>query len=229
MKYRNELKFMVSDLDIERIRYRLSPLMEQDVHQGAYGYTVRSVYFDDIYNSYLSENMSGVDNRKKFRLRLYNGDIGMIRLEKKSKYRGMTGKVVQRLSREECKLVLDGDLEKLNEKISSGENLLLKEVYFEILRKKLEPKCIVEYERFAFVEKMGNVRITFDKNISGSKQTQRFFDTEMDYMPVMPCGWHVLEIKYDELLPHYILQAIDIGTLRRQSYSKYYTVRQTVG
>ena len=65
MEYRNELKFMVSDSDLERIRYRLLPLMKQDEHQGIHGYRVSSVYFDDIYDSYLSENEVGTDNRKK--------------------------------------------------------------------------------------------------------------------------------------------------------------------
>lgn len=229
MEYRNELKFIVSDLDIERIRYRLFPLMDQDEHQRDWGYSIRSVYFDDIFDSYLSENEAGTDNRKKYRIRMYDGDVETIHLEKKFKYRGMTGKVVQELSKEESELILNGDLEKLNEVILFERESLLKEVYFGILRKRLLPKCIVEYERFAFVERAGNVRVTFDRNISGSRRTESFFEQEIERTPVMPFGWHILEIKYDELLPCYILQAIDTGNLRRQSYSKYYTIRKIVG
>ncbi len=98
-----------------------------------------------------------------------------------------------------------------------------------MIRKKLIPKCIVEYERFAFVESKGNVRITFDRNILGSRRTDRFYDTQIDGMPVMPWGYYILEIKYDELLPHYILAAVDTGNLRRQSFSKYYTTRKALG
>lgn len=229
MEYRNELKFMVSDLDIEKIRYRLLSVMDQDEHQGLHGYSVRSIYFDDIYDNYLYENVAGTDNRKKYRIRLYNGSAELIHLEKKSKYRGMTKKVIQDISKEESKFILDENMEKLHEIISSGKESLLGEIYIEMWRKKLMPVCIVEYERFAFVESLGNVRITFDRNISGSRQVEKFFEREIDCTPVMPHGWHILEIKYDELLPHYILQIVDTGTLRRRSYSKYYTVRQALG
>ena len=216
-------------MDIERVRYRLLPLMSLDEHQGEHGYIVRSVYFDDIYDSYLDENKAGTDYRKKYRLRFYNGEVNLIRLEKKVKYRGMTQKIVQKLSREESDFLLSGALGKEHERIIPPQNSLLKDVYFEMLRKKLAPKCIVEYERFAFVESKGNVRITFDKNILGSRNTDRFYDFQIDGNPVMPYGYHILEIKYDELLPHYILQAVDIGNLHRQSFSKYYTARMAVG
>lgn len=229
MEYRNELKFEVSDLDLVRIKYRLLPFMDQDEHQEEHGYFVRSIYFDDIYDSYMLENESGTDSRKKYRLRFYNCNSDFIRLEKKIKYRGMTKKEVQELNRKESDLLLAGDFEKLQEIISRKENTLIKDVYCEMLRKKLAPKCIVEYERFAFVEKKGNVRITFDQNISGSRQIEKFYDSRIDGFPVMPSGYHILEIKYDELLPHYILQAIDIGTLHRQSYSKYYSTRKKTG
>ena len=45
----------------------------------------------------------------------------------------------------------------------------------------------------------------------------------------MPSNRHILEVKYDELLPHYILQALDTGRLRRQSFSKYYMTRAAIG
>lgn len=229
MEYRNELKFIVSDLDIEKIRYRLMPVMEQDRHQGIDGYIIRSVYFDDVYDSYLKENEAGTDYRKKYRIRIYNGSYSFIRLEKKIKYHGMTRKFSQNVSKVESDLLLAADLEKLSEMVLIKKNHLLKQMYYEMLQKNLLPKSIVEYERFAFVENKGNVRITFDRNISGSRYTGDFYDDQIDTVPVMPVGFHILEVKYDELLPHYILQAIDMGNLRRQSYSKYCAVRKVTG
>lgn len=73
------------------------------------------------------------------------------------------------------------------------------------------------------------MRITFDRHIAGSKQTENFFDADLFMIPIMPKGHHILEIKYDELLPHYILQALDLGNLRRQSFSKYYMTRAAIG
>ena len=88
------------------------------------------------------------------------------------------------------------------------------------------PKCIVEYERTAFVDKRGNVRITFDRNISGSDRIEDFLDKTIYRTPVLPEGQHILEIKYDEFLPQYLAELLEIGTLQQTSFSKYYYVRE---
>lgn len=229
MEYRNELKYMVSDYDIMKIRYRLMPLMNQDEHQGEDGYRIRSIYFEDIYDSYMLENEAGTSYRKKYRVRIYNEDAGLIHLEKKMKHGGMVKKVSQEISKDDCDLLLTGKWDSLYQSKSCSTDSLLREVYYEVLRRRLVPKCVVEYERFAFVEYKGNVRITFDRNISGSRQVDKFYDSQMECIPIMPAGYHILEIKYDEILPHYILQSVDTGNLRRQSYSKYYSARKVIG
>ena len=91
------------------------------------------------------------------------------------------------------------------------------------------PGCIVEYARCAMVDEIGNVRITFDMDIASCLQPEVFLDGAADaFHPVMPPGMHILEVKYDELLPEYILQAVDLNTLRRQSVSKYVLARRNV-
>lgn len=228
MEYRNELKFEITDYDISRIRYRLMPLMKFDHHHGEEGYTVRSVYFDDIFDSNMSENEAGIGYRTKYRIRMYNGSTDFIHLEKKIKYRGLTKKVGEEISRSECDSLLNDYYDELQHITFCKRKGLMKELYYEMLRRKLRPKCIVEYERFAFVEKTGNIRITFDRNILGSARIDEFYNGTIDGIPIMRKCHHILEIKYDELLPSYILQAIDIGNLHRQSYSKYYSVRKAI-
>ena len=101
MNYRHELKFLVSDRQMEVIRYRLKILMKQDAHQKRGIYMVRSLYFDDLNDSYMQENEDGIDNRRKFRIRIYEGDTSLIHLEKKMKYRGMTRKIMKEISKED--------------------------------------------------------------------------------------------------------------------------------
>lgn len=140
----------------------------------------------------------------------------------------MTKKVSQTLTREESDALVSGDRKFLSDVMAGPGGFLLKELAVKMLQKNMIPKCIVEYDRFAFVEAAGNVRITFDHNISGCAQTERFYDRELRLVPVMPAGRHILEIKFDEFLPHYILQAVDPGSLCRQSFSKYYAARTAV-
>lgn len=221
MDYRHELKFLVSDAELELIRYRLKPLMRQDIHQKEGGYAVRSLYFDDFHDSCMQENENGIDNRRKYRIRIYDGDDTVIKLEKKMKYRGMTRKVSKAISREECLSYMSGCAPRL----SKDSTELEKELYTEIKMSGMHPVTVVEYERTAFVEPRGNVRITFDRNISGSEYLEHFLDRKLCTVPLLPRGNHVLEVKYDELLPEYIAQVLELGTLSRTAFSKYYYSR----
>ncbi len=229
MEYRNELKFELSDFDLIRIKNRISPLMHPDKHQDTNGYLIRSLYFDDLYDSCLAEKTNGVLYRKKYRIRIYNNNSDYIRLEKKTKYANMSKKITQPLTRQDYDALLSGNIDSLHVILSQKKDGLLKEFVLKILSEKFSPKCIIEYERYAFVENRGNIRITFDKNITGSRQINHFFDPDIFTVPVMPQTHHILEIKYDEFLPHYILQALDLGSLRRQSFSKYYMTRAAIG
>ena len=85
---------------------------------------------------------------------------------------------------------------------------------------------IVQYERVAMVEKVGHVRITFDRNIEGSSEVSRFFHNNIHGVPAFESGIHILEVKYDELLPDSIRRVLREVELRRTSYSKYYYTRR---
>lgn len=219
MEYRHELKFQMTRAGLEKIRYRLEPFLNYDVHQKGDFYTVRSLYFDDLYDSCLWENETGVERRTKYRLRIYNGSAGQINLEKKGKVHGMTKKEKEEIRQEECMdLLSEGRLQ-----VRSG---LTAELSCLMRLRGMKPVCLVEYDRCAMVSGVGNVRITFDTDVRGCGQPGLFLEKDkVPFLPVMRQGMHVLEVKYDELLPEYLLHAMDIGTLRRQSVSKYGLVR----
>ncbi|SEA51693.1 VTC domain-containing protein [Pseudobutyrivibrio sp. ACV-2] len=220
MEYRHELKFLVPDITLEKIKYRLSPFMETDEHHDSEYYTIRSLYFDDYFDKCLNENRAGTDNRFKYRIRYYLDNPEYINLEKKYKLRGMTKKDSETITASQ----VNGFLQETAD-VTDGK--LATELFAANLKSGMQPKCIVEYDRCAFVEPAGNVRITFDKNLRGSTEVERFFDTSEEFpIPVMEPGWHILEVKYDEFLPRHLLQLVDINNLHRQSFSKYAMVRE---
>ncbi len=221
MDYRHELKFLVPETELEMIKYRLKLLMRQDVHQKKGFYTVRSLYFDDFYDSCMRENEDGTDNRIKYRIRIYDADTSVIKLEKKMKYRNMTRKVSRSISKEDCLCYMSGRSPGLLKESTELE----KELYGQMRMRGMHPVCIVEYERTAFIEPKGNVRITFDKNISGNEKTEKFLERKVQTVPLLAKGSHILEVKYDEFLPEYISGALELGTLQRTSFSKYYYAR----
>lgn len=227
MQYRHELKFQVSDIELTKIEYRLKSLMNRDANQADECYIIRSLYFDDYMDSCFEENMAGTDNRSKYRIRIYDGSDKLIKLEKKSKLRGMTKKESSTISKDTCLEYMSGAF--VNN-ISFGDcNSELETELLALSRSKLmKPKCIVEYERSALTFPQGNVRITFDRNIRGSLKIDDFFLERIDALPVLETGNHILEVKYDEFLPDFLLQAVDINKLRRQSFSKYASVRMAL-
>ncbi len=229
MDYRNELKFELSDYDLTRIKMRLTPLMYPDIHQGPEGYLVKSLYFDDLYDSCASEKENGIHRWEKYRIRQYGNSLDFIRLEKKIKCGNMSQKMSRLITLHDYNTLLSDDADAMYDLLFQNKDNLLGELAYKIRYKKFSPKCIVQYERYGLVENNGNVRITFDRNITGSRQITGFFDSDSFMIPLMPQGHHILEIKYDELLPQYILQTLDLGNLRKQSYSKYYQTRAAIG
>lgn len=222
MEYRVEQKYLVSEGQMLFLQKQLEGYMEYDkFHPDGEPYTVRSVYFDDMYNSFLRENEDGTDNREKYRIRIYDGDMSEIHLECKSKLNGYTKKVKESLTQEECLCYINREPVALCEK----DGLLKKKIYVLGQLSRFQPVQIVEYERVAFVEEIGNVRITMDRNICGTNKVEYFVQKEIYGVPALPAGMHILEVKYDELLPDYITRILRSVPLRRTSFSKYYYTR----
>lgn len=223
MEYRNELKFVCSSSELDVLKPRLLSVMEPDPHMDEnLQYNIRSVYFDDWQDSFMYENEAGFNDRMKVRIRIYNGSDSIIKLELKYKLNGLTKKRSANITRELCDRLIRG------EKITLAEtrgNPVLNLLYVYMQTKLLQPKVIVEYDRTVFINHFGNVRITFDKNIRCSAQVDRLFEKNIMALPVLETGLHVLEVKYDELLPDYIGNVVNTGNLTQTAFSKYYLSR----
>lgn len=95
--------------------------------------------------------------------------------------------------------------------------------------KLFEPAVIVQYVRYPYVCKEGNVRITMDCNISSSKDYNNFFSKELSLRPIQEGKKQLLEVKYDEFLPDEIFRAVQLKNMRQQTFSKYYLCRKMEG
>ena len=202
---------------------KLKTVMKPDLNQQGAAYTIRSLYFDDIWDSCMEENESGIDDRRKLRIRTYTHDAEKLFLENKEKHRGYTKKARNVVTREECIDIMDGRA------LPFGERRVVNALSLSMKCDYMRPKVIIEYERSAFVHPLGNVRITFDRNISASKCCEDFLNKDIrQKTAVLPQGMHVLEVKYDEYLPDVIAQLIEDGCLSQTAFSKYYLGRMAV-
>lgn len=225
-KFRNELKYVCTEAQLQIIAARLEHLCRRDSHVGEQGiYCIRSIYFDDYRNSCLKENENGNDPREKFRIRIYNADDSKITLECKKKERTMTHKDSCRLTRAQYDQIVAGSYMPTSE-----DHPLLRRFAMKLHTHLLRPKVIVAYERTPFVYAPGNVRITFDRNIGSTTNIAGFFDEKLPLRPIMNKGEHVLEVKYDEFLPEYLYGALNLANLRQTAFSKYALCRKyTIG
>lgn len=223
IKFRHELKYLISAAELAMLRNRIQNLITLDGHVGETGaYSIRSLYFDDYENSCFYENENGTDPREKFRIRIYNGSTDKITLECKRKERGKTLKTSCPLTIEQTRMLMEGRV--LPDIANQPE--VLRKLSLQMLTKRMRPVVIVEYDRIPYVYKNGNVRITLDTNVASSKEIHRFLDETIPKRPVMPAGQQLLEVKYDEYLPDFIYRNLQLHSLQQTAFSKYYICRK---
>lgn len=219
-KGRHEHKLYINMADYLQLSSRLKHIAQLDKNSsGNEGYKIRSLYFDNYSDKAVTEKLSGISRREKFRIRLYNDDPSFIRLEKKSKIKRLCYKENTLITKAQCQAILAGSLESLKE----GQDPLFLELYTKIRYQNLRPKTIVDYTREAYIYPAGNVRITFDSHIKTSNNVQSLFDRELVTIP--SANAIILEIKYDGFIPEIIRQLIQIGCRHETEFSKYVVSR----
>ncbi len=217
---RHELKHYINYSDVLQLRAKLPFVASFDKNAiEGNSYRVKSLYFDNHNDKALKEKVDGVNDREKFRLRLYNNDTSFIRLEKKRKKNGICFKESVIITAEECRRLLAGDLAALKE---NGRSLCL-ELYTKMYCQQLRPKNIVAYQREAFIYPMGNVRVTIDYDIHTSYNIYEFLKAESVLMPIS--GVYILEVKYDNFLPEIIRGMVSLSSRRSTAFSKYAVTR----
>ena len=223
IKFRHEFKYLISVAELEMLKNRINNLLKPDSHTDLSGaYSIRSLYFDDYYNRCFYEHENGTDPREKFRIRIYNHSKERITLECKRKEHGMTYKASCPLTEEQTRLLMSGKT------VPQIENQppLLRKLTLQMLTRKLRPVVIVEYDRIPYVYSNGNVRVTLDTNVSSSHAIMSFLDEKIPKRPIMPIGQQLMEVKFDEYLPDFIHNNLQLSNLRQMAFSKYYLCRK---
>ena len=223
IRYRHEYKYLIDEQILVLLRERIRHLISPDPHTGPEGhYSIRSLYFDDYYHTCYYDNENGTDPREKYRIRIYNANDQRINLECKRKENGMTHKTSSPLTRAQADQLIGST------PLPSGsvDNPVLRKFLLEMVKRKMTPSTIVEYQRTAYIYEVGNVRVTFDTNIVASQDFDHFFQESVFCRPVLPLGYHLMEVKFDQFLPDFIYQNLQLNCLQQTTFSKYYLCRK---
>lgn len=226
--YRHEYKYPLTHGQILIERAKISAVAAKDIHVGQEGsYNIRSLYFDDYENSCYMDNENGVDNREKYRIRIYNNSTERITLELKQKIRGKTSKRSCPITLDQCRQLMDGIIPKA---IEPNQQVLHRLAYLMAVRL-MRPVVIVAYDRIPYVYRLtdANVRITFDSQIMSVGRVETFLDEKVHGRSIMPVGHALMEVKFDSFLPDEIYSLLQLDGLTASTFSKYYLCRKFAG
>lgn len=223
MQPRHEIKFHISPLDAEALARRLEVVMQRDRHADPRTgeYTIRSLYFDDAWNSAFNDKLDGVMHRDKYRIRIYNTPKTPITIERKRKMGDLIQKDGVRITQRLAQQLMRADPTGLE---TIGRPLLT-DVAVQMSTKLLKPAVIVEYDREAFTYPVEDVRVTIDKRVRTGLGNKNLFDPNLQTLEVMDRGTWVLEVKYNNYLPDFIAAIIGVPA-ERSAISKYTLCRR---
>lgn len=222
--YRVEDKYCCTATELIALQARIGTALRPDENEGgSEGYSITSLYFDDLRDSCLRDTEDGVNRRNKYRIRIYNNALNVIKLEVKTKQDNRILKFSRSISIAEMKRLMNGECIEDSASMEDPATLF----NLAIKTQGLRPRVIVSYERKAFVYEPGNVRITFDRNIRAGGRVEEFGQKNISYEFLREYD-KVLEVKYDEFIPDFLLQLLELGNMQQTAYSKYQLCRESI-
>ncbi len=217
--FRKEIKYVIRYRDFLRINDRLLAFMQPDPHGVRGTYNVRSLYFDSAGDRDFHDNLDGVMEKRKIRVRTYDISSDFALLEYKCKSGSDSRKLSLNITRDEA-----GKLENRSYGfLLAREEELAAFLYDKMTRNVYRPKTVVDYDRTAYLYPVSNVRITYDHNLRGSMSPGGLYDPSTPLYPLLPSGYGVLEVKYNDFLVtplQRIISSLDLLPTANSKYSE---------
>ena len=219
--YRKEMKYVIPLELFTRLERQLDAVMQRDRHGESGTYMVRSQYYDSKEERDLRDNLDGLMEKRKIRVRIYEEDAEYASLEYKCKSGTDGVKYSIKISRKEAELL---------EKRSYGwllerEEELAYHLYCKMMQGIYYPKTIIEYDRTAFTYPISDVRITFDHCLRATANPYGLFGKEQFFVPLLSMDKGVLEVKYNGFLPSPIKGIVEQADCLPEASSKYSQAR----
>ena len=212
---RHEEKYLIDYRQYALLKSRALAALTPDNHGGSY--VVTSLYYDDLMNTALLEKQDGLARHTKFRLRTYDGNDRLIKLERKVKQGTVTEKQTAIVSQEQIPLLgretdpFSGDAKALAAQMAAGN---------------LRPAITVRYRRDAFYYPGTDLRLTFDTDLRVLPATaDSLWDLSNGGIPVLDFNTVIMEIKYGSFVPSFI-RSLTAVPGKELSVSKYALCRE---
>lgn len=211
---RCEMKYLLDAKKTAYLKARLEGHMEVD----AFGLSsIASLYYDTPDYRLIRASLEKPEFKEKIRLRSYGlaTDSSPVFLELKRKAGGIVYKrrvqstipMVQKFFAEDTDIGVGGQISK---EIKSFRD------YYQ----SLVPSCLIIYDRTAYFEPGGDLRLTIDANPRYRTEDLSLKES-MEGTPLLPEGWTILEIKVQDAMPLWLAEILSAGKIYQGSFSKY--------
>jgi len=222
-KPRIEYKYFVHGWARTGLLNDLEAFCQDDAHSAGQpdGYTVASIYYENLAFKSYHDKMEGQQDRFKLRVRFYpdapNADALKIEMKYKRVDRILKGQA--QLSQEQFTQILEGDFSH----VPYLTDTTLNHYYRMVKANGYRPAYRIDYRRKAyFARNDTKVRVTMDSDIRGALATSDL--NERPQLPITPPGVHVLEIKSPGYMPFWLTRIVKKYGLQRTAVSKYAAV-----
>lgn len=211
---RFELKYILD----RRQRAALLKAMRGRMEADQFGLTtIATLYYDTPDRQLIRASLEKPDFKEKLRLRSYGQakTDSPVFLELKRKALGTVYKRRVQTTLEEAADFLRGGEGSLEDGQISRELRFFRDHYG-----KLQPSCLIIYDRTAYVETDGDLRLTIDAN---PRYRVRDLDLthSMEGIPLLEEGAAVLELKVQSAMPLWLTRALSEAHIYKTSFSKY--------
>ena len=227
--FRYERKFVSNKIDeILKTDLYLSNNKVLQLHRPYKSRFIHNIYFDDYCDSSLYENLNGSQFKKKIRLRWYDNNKELCRLEMKGKNADYGSKKVWKikLPKSELNNFLNNDYPYLIFiNLIKKNNPDLDDYIIEVL-KSIRPVSYNNYFREYFVDFSNLVRVTIDKELKfynwrGGMNDLLHFNPGLVIYEVKFSSIDSLAIKtYDEFIKEFPLRVTKFSKFAYSSYSE---------
>ena len=225
---RYEFKFLLNKKKANQIENEIKNFMildENALNKKNKKYFVRSLYFDTPDYSNFYEKVDGIKIRKKFRIRSYtnkkNNESSLF-LEMKGRRNQRTYKLRTPLSYKYLDYILNHRYQNILSNLNSKKNEVINDFIYDSIKKKIEPKVIVDYHRRPYVNKFGLLfRLTFDTYVLASPAKNIFENNKNLSFKECMAGKTILELKFERSIHPWFHKIIQNYDLMRLSISKF--------
>ena len=211
---RYELKYILTREQTDYLKKALEGHMVLD----QYGRTsIASLYYDTPDYRLIRTSIEKPPFKEKIRLRSYGmaTDSSPVFLELKRKTQRVVYKrrVTTTIPAVEAFFNCEGEI--------CADGQIAREIsYFRDYYKYLVPSCLIIYDRVAYFQPDGDLRLTIDYN-PRYRVDDLNLTTSMDGVSLLGEGYTILEIKVQQAMPLWLSHILDEGKIRKGSFSKY--------